>query len=63
MATENSHPAAAPQQVQQPSHRGAPTPGATQSTVSPPTKRELASWWKKFRKNAEKDEEKGMHIP
>jgi hypothetical protein len=27
--------------------------------VSPPSKRELASWWKKFRKNNDKSDEKG----
>jgi hypothetical protein len=29
------------------------------NTVSPPSRRELASWWKKFRKTTEKNEEKG----
>jgi hypothetical protein len=27
--------------------------------VSPPSKRELASWWKKFRKTNDKADEKG----
>ena len=60
MATDNSHAAAASQQIQQPSQRGGHTSTATQSAVSPPSKRELASWWKKFRKTTEKDEEKGV---
>ncbi|KAL8770667.1 MAG: hypothetical protein Q9209_003735 [Squamulea sp. 1 TL-2023] len=35
-----------------------PIPLAAQSTVSPASKRDLASWWKNFKKNAKKDEEK-----
>lgn len=38
--------------------RAAPTPVITQGAISPPSKRELASWWKKFRKTTEKEDEK-----
>lgn len=62
MATEGSHLTTAPQQVQQLPHRAAPMSTAPQSAVSPPSKRELASWWKKFRKTAEKNEEKGEQL-
>lgn len=45
-----------------PSHRGAPGPAPqpAAAAVSPPSRRELASWWKKFRKQ-EKTDEKGKH--
>ncbi|KKY25130.1 putative rho gtpase activator [Phaeomoniella chlamydospora] len=42
----------------QASHRGAPTPVTPQTAASPPSKRELASWWKNFRKTTKKEEEK-----
>ena len=35
-----------------------PTQSTQQNAASPPTKRDLASWWKNFKK-ARKDEEKG----
>jgi hypothetical protein len=59
MATEKLHPAAAPQPVQQQPHRGVPISAAANTAASPPSKRELASWWKKFRKTTEKNEENG----
>jgi hypothetical protein len=48
----------------QPSHRGAPGPISPASTgaASPPSKRELASWWKLFRKTNEKTDEKGTAL-
>ena len=58
MATGGADTATSPRAIVQPLHRGAPTP-APLSTASPPSKRELASWWKKFRKTTEKSEEKG----
>ena len=45
--------------VSQASHRGAPAPVVTPTAVSPPSRRELASWWKKFRKVTDKEDEKG----
>lgn len=63
MATERSQPAAATQQVQQPPHQGAPASNAAYTAASPPSKRELASWWKKFRKNTEKNEENARISP
>ncbi|KAF6240473.1 hypothetical protein HO173_001141 [Letharia columbiana] len=33
-------------------------PFATQNAASPPSKRDLASWWKTFKKNARREEEK-----
>ncbi|KAL8794261.1 MAG: hypothetical protein Q9195_003215 [Heterodermia aff. obscurata] len=35
-----------------------PTPAAQQNAVSPPSKRDLTSWWKNFKKNTKKEEEK-----
>jgi hypothetical protein len=61
MATEKLHSAAAPQPVQQQPHRGVPISTAN-TAASPPSKRELASWWKKFRKTAEKNEENGEQL-
>jgi hypothetical protein len=46
------------QTVNQAPPRGTPTPVITQGALSPPSKRELASWWKKFRKTTEKEDEK-----
>ena len=47
-----------------PSHRGAPAPPPPSAVpaASPPSKRELASWWKKFRKTTETKDEKGTQI-
>ena len=59
MATEKLHSAGAPQPVQQQPHRGVPISTAANTAASPPSKRELASWWKKFRKTTEKNEENG----
>ncbi|KIX05103.1 uncharacterized protein Z518_05975 [Rhinocladiella mackenziei CBS 650.93] len=44
-------------------HRGAPPTPSPLATVSPPSKRELASWWKKFRKTTEKTDEKAEAGP
>ena len=60
MATENT-PAMSAQTSMQPSHRGAPTPVTQQTATSPPSRRELASWWRTFRKTGKKEEEKGKH--
>ncbi|KAL8892986.1 MAG: hypothetical protein Q9192_005526 [Flavoplaca navasiana] len=35
-----------------------PVPVAAQNTVTPVSKRDLASWWKNFKKNTKKEEEK-----
>jgi len=48
----------AQQTVNQIPPRGTPTPEVTQAAMSPPSRRELASWWKKFRKTTEKEDEK-----
>ena len=58
MAGENTPPMSA-QHALQASHRGAPAPVPQQTTASPPSKRELASWWKTFRTKTKKEEEKG----
>lgn len=52
MATNNDQASAvnAPQQQ---------IPSTSQNAVSPPSKRDLASWWKTFKKNARREEEKG----
>ncbi|KAI4110335.1 MAG: hypothetical protein LQ339_001502 [Xanthoria mediterranea] len=39
-----------------------PVPVAPQNTVTPASKRDLASWWKNFKKNTKKEEEKVDHI-
>lgn len=67
MATENTPSMSAQQHSIQASHRGAPTPLTPQQAGSPPSKRELASWWKNFRKTTKKEEDKGKpfstHLP
>ena len=52
MATNNvqASAVAAPQQAM---------PSTPQNATSPPSKRDLASWWKTFKKNARREEEKG----
>ena len=52
MATNNvqASAVAAPQQAM---------PSTSQNATSPPSKRDLASWWKTFKKNARREEEKG----
>ncbi|EXJ54437.1 hypothetical protein A1O7_09776 [Cladophialophora yegresii CBS 114405] len=57
MATGSAGTSTSPQPIIQPLHRAAPAPPPL-STASPPSRRELASWWKKFRKTTEKNEEK-----
>ena len=47
-----------PQPIPQPTNRGAPVVNNTPTATSPPSRRELASWWKKFRKTTEKQEDK-----
>lgn len=39
-----------------------PTPSGQQNAASPPSKRDLTSWWKNFKKNAKKEEEKGEWV-
>ena len=34
-------------------------PSTSQNATSPPSKRDLASWWKTFKKNARREEDKG----
>ena len=59
MATGGAGTASSPRTIIQPPQRNTPAPSPL-AAVSPPSKREeLASWWKKFRKNTEKTEEKG----
>jgi hypothetical protein len=58
MATGNSVSMTTQQTVNQIPPRGAPTPEVAQAAMSPPSRRELASWWKKFRKTTEKEDEK-----
>lgn len=58
MAAEGSHLAAGSQQVQQPPNREAPTSTGPQSVLPHPSRLELSSWWKKFRKSTEKSEDK-----
>ncbi|KAK4938402.1 GTPase activating protein (GAP) for Rho1p [Elasticomyces elasticus] len=54
-----------PQNINQSGHRGggaAPSPSPA-TAASPPSKRELTSWWKKFRKTTEKTDEQVEHGP
>ena len=53
MATNNvqASAVAAPQQQ---------VPPTSQNATSPPSKRDLASWWKTFKKNTRREEEKGQ---
>lgn len=53
MASGNGLGPATPQNIQQPRMI------ATESAASPPSKRDLASWWKTFKKNTKKEEERG----
>ena len=61
MATGGAGTATTPQSVAQPIQRNTPQPSPL-TTVSPPSRRELASWWKKFRKTTEKTDEKGENL-
>jgi hypothetical protein len=64
MATGNSALMTTQQTVDQIPPRGAPTPVMTQAAIPPPSRRELATWWKKFRKTTEREDEKrGSSIP
>ncbi|KAL8667544.1 MAG: hypothetical protein Q9168_007241 [Polycauliona sp. 1 TL-2023] len=56
MATGNSTTSSARQVFNQ------PTPVVTQNTVTTASKRDLASWWKNFKKNSKKEEEKVENI-
>ena len=58
MVTGNSGSMTTQQTASQAVPRAAPMPVITQGAISPPSKRELASWWKKFRKTTEKEDEK-----
>jgi hypothetical protein len=58
MVTGHSASMTTQQTVNQAVPRAAPMPTITQGAISPPSKRELASWWKKFRKTTEKEDEK-----
>ena len=63
MATGGAGTATSPQPIVQALHGGAPPAPSPLAPVSPPSKRELASWWKKFRKTTEKTDEKGEPTP
>ncbi|KAI1626049.1 RalA-binding protein 1 [Exophiala viscosa] len=54
-----------PQNINHSGQRGgAPAPSPSAATAaSPPSKRELTSWWKKFRKTTEKTDEQVEHGP
>ncbi|KIW41070.1 uncharacterized protein PV06_06665 [Exophiala oligosperma] len=57
MATNGAGSISPPQSIDRSAQRGAPAPPPL-ATASPPSRRELASWWKKFRKTTEKTDEK-----
>ncbi|KAL2004543.1 hypothetical protein VTN00DRAFT_3428 [Thermoascus crustaceus] len=60
MTTGDSQPVSAhPAQLQQLPLRDAPAPSQQQAT-SPPSKRDLASWWRQFKRNTKKEEEKAQ---
>lgn len=40
-----------------------PTSSTPQNAASAPSRRDLATWWKTFKKNAKKEEDKGNHPP
>ncbi|MCJ1266884.1 hypothetical protein MMC22_006769 [Lobaria immixta] len=52
MAMGSMPPSAFPPPPQQ------PTPSTPQAAVSAPSKRDLATWWKTFKKNAKREEDK-----
>lgn len=56
MATEKPLTPSAPRTLHQPLQQPA---GAVQAASPPTTKRDLISWWKQFKKNTKKEEEKG----
>ena|SRR6266480_1173673 len=58
MVTGNSGSMTTQQTASQAVPRATPMPAITQGAISPPSKRELASWWRKFRKTTEKEDEK-----
>ncbi|KAJ9495846.1 GTPase activating protein (GAP) for Rho1p [Exophiala xenobiotica] len=62
MTTNGTGPTSPPQAIDQPSQRAAPAPTSL-AAASPPSKRELASWWKKFRRTNEKTDEKVENGP
>ncbi|EXJ81642.1 hypothetical protein A1O1_07707 [Capronia coronata CBS 617.96] len=62
MATGGAGTTGSPEPVIQPLPRNTPAPAPTTTplaSASPPSKRELASWWRKFRKTTEKTDDKG----
>ncbi|KIW58992.1 hypothetical protein, variant 1 [Exophiala xenobiotica] len=64
MTTNGTGPTSPPQAIDRPSQRGAPAPAPSSlAAASPPSKRELASWWKKFRRTTEKTDEKVENGP
>lgn len=40
-----------------------PTSSMPQHAASAPSRRDLATWWKTFKKNAKKEEDKGNYLP
>ncbi|KAJ9217322.1 hypothetical protein DTO166G4_953 [Paecilomyces variotii] len=58
MTTGDSHQMSHPAQVQQLQLRDAHPPSSNPVAPSPPSKRDLASWWRQFKRNAKKEEEK-----
>ncbi|KAL1960554.1 hypothetical protein VTO42DRAFT_7133 [Malbranchea cinnamomea] len=62
MASENSNPASQqPANTQNPSgarsHTPAPASSSPENAPAPPSKRDLISWWRQFKKNTKKGEE------
>ncbi|KIW14748.1 hypothetical protein PV08_07532 [Exophiala spinifera] len=62
MATNGAGSTSPPHAIDRAAQRGAPVPSPI-ATASPPSRRELASWWKKFRKTTEKPDEKVENGP
>ncbi|EXJ82418.1 hypothetical protein A1O3_06231 [Capronia epimyces CBS 606.96] len=71
MATGGAGTPTSPEPVSQPLPRNTPAPNTPApaptptpvTSASPPSKRELASWWRKFRKTTEKNDDKADVVP
>lgn len=61
MATGDPRHMSTQRQIQQSSQLGAPTPVDPQSAASPPSRRDLTSWWAGFKKKSKKEDEKGTY--